>query len=78
MDMPKEYRTVDEPMLTNADWCRILDRSRSTVRKLVKQGVLTPQRLTLGGRPLYEPEYVEWAKVSVPEIVQRMSDPYVE
>lgn len=73
MEMPSEYATIDTPMYTDADWARILKWSRTYVARLARAGALTPQRHTLGGRRLYEPGYVEWAKVNVPEIARRMS-----
>lgn len=78
MEMPSEYATIDTPMYTDADWARILKRSRTIVQRLAKAGFLTPQRYTLGGRRLYEPEYVKWAIENEPEIIARMSDPPVE
>jgi hypothetical protein len=74
MEMPSGYATNDTPMYTDADWARILNWSRTYVARLANAGILTPQRRTLRGRRLYEPEYVEWAKVNVPEIAKRMSE----
>lgn len=78
MDTPERFATSDTPMLTNADLARILHRSRTIISRLVAAGTLTPQRFTLRGRPLYEPEYVEWALENVPELEKRMSEQPVE
>lgn len=73
MEMPSEFATNRTPMYTDSDWARILKWSRTYVARLARAGALTPQRHTLGGRRLYEPGYVEWAKVNVPEIARRVS-----
>lgn len=78
MDVPSKFATNDTPMLTDADLARILNRSRTITSRLGRAGILTPQRHTLRGKRLYEPDYVEWALENVPELITRMSDQSVE
>jgi len=75
---PEQFRTADEPLWTNADWARLLRCSKTYVSKFIKQGDLTPQRYTLGGRPLFEPEYVKWALLNSERIKRMMSERRVE
>lgn len=78
MDVPSRFLTIDTPMLTDADLARILNRSRTITSRLGRAGILTPQRYTLRGKRLYEPDYVEWALENVPDLTKRMSDHRVE
>ena len=78
MQVPEQFYTSGEPMWTGADWSRLLRCSRTHITNLIKRGGLTPQRYTLGGRPLFEPEYVQWAIINSGDVKEMMSERRVE
>lgn len=73
-ELPERFITDPTPLWTISDWARYLVYSREWTYTLEENGILIPQRKTLGGLALFEPEYVEWAKVSVPKVAKRVSD----
>jgi len=69
-----EWTTSETPLWTSRDIARATGVSGQRVNILIKRGTLTPQFRTLRGYPLFTAEYIEWAKVNVPWLKNRMSD----
>lgn len=74
MNLPQEFTTSPIPLWTIADIAEELQYSREWIYTLESRGIIVPQRKSLRGRSLFEPEYLAWAKVNVPIIAKRMSD----
>ena len=78
MEMPMKYQTSQVPLLTAQNIAHYLNYSRMYIYNKIADGTLVPQRLTVDGRFLFEPEYWEWAQTHVPFVVKRLSELRVE
>lgn len=74
MQVPVEYQTSEVLLWTSNDWADLLRLSRQRVHQFIQEGRLTPQRVTMRGYVLFEPDYVEWAKENVPIVKKRISE----
>lgn len=62
------------PLITQADLERRYQWSNTLIGRFVDQDILTPQRLTLRGSALFEPDYIRWIEANVPRFINRVSE----